>query len=127
MNRFQFVEDHKHVWGVKRLCEVIDVASSSFYAWLNAAAGRAAGAAADDELAARIRRMQDPKQGGDRAYGAPRVTAELNDGVSAGERVNHKRVARVMREHQRALTLDFGHGVSGGYAAIDSVAVALAS
>lgn len=26
-----------------------------------------------------------------------------------------------------ALTLDFGHGVSGGYAAIDSVAVALAS
>jgi hypothetical protein len=27
----------------------------------------------------------------------------------------------------RALTLDFGHGVSGGYAAIDSVAVALAS
>lgn len=100
MSRFQFVEDHKHVWGVKRLCEVIDVARSSFYAWLNAAAGRAARAAADDELAARIRRMQDPKQGGDRAYGAPRVTAELNDGVSAGERVNHKRVARVMREHQ---------------------------
>jgi len=100
VSRFQFVEDHKHVWGVKRLCEVIDVARSSFYAWLNAAAGRAARAAADDELAARIRRLQDPKQGGDRAYGAPRVTAELNDGVSAGERVNHKRVARVMREHQ---------------------------
>mgnify|MGYP003509010868 FL=1 len=100
MSRFQFVEDHKHVWGVKRLCEVIDVARSSFYAWLNAAAGRAARAAADDELAARIRRLQDPEQGGDRAYGAPRVTAELNDGVSAGERVNHKRVARVMREHQ---------------------------
>ena len=33
MSRFQFVEDHKHVWGVKRLCEVIDVARSSFYAW----------------------------------------------------------------------------------------------
>jgi len=29
--------------------------------------------------------------------GAPRVTAELNDGAPAGERVNHKRVARVMR------------------------------
>ncbi|MFC4945658.1 IS3 family transposase, partial [Pseudonocardia sp. GCM10023141] len=31
--------------------------------------------------------------------GAPRATAELNDGVPPGERVNHKRVARVMREH----------------------------
>ena len=29
-------------------------------------------------------------------YGAPRIT-ELNDGTPAGERVNHKRVARVMR------------------------------
>ncbi|GMA22209.1 hypothetical protein GCM10025862_42320 [Arsenicicoccus piscis] len=28
---------------------------------------------------------------------APRVTAELNDNTPAGERVNHKRVARVMR------------------------------
>ena len=24
MNRFQFVEDHKDAWGVKRLCEVVD-------------------------------------------------------------------------------------------------------
>ena len=100
MNRFQFVEDHKHAWSVKRLCEVIGLARSSFYAWLDAAAGRAARAAADEELAARIRVAQDPKQGGDRAYGAPRVTSELNDGVPASERVNHKRVARVMREHQ---------------------------
>ena len=30
-------------------------------------------------------------------YGAPRITAELNDGVPAPERVKHKRVARVMR------------------------------
>ena len=45
--------------------------------------------------------LQDPAQGGDRAYGAPRITADLNDGVTtAAERVNHKRVARVMREHQ---------------------------
>jgi transposase InsO family protein len=34
----------------------------------------------------------------DKAYGAPRVTAELNDGLPAEERVNHKRVARVMSE-----------------------------
>ncbi len=33
----------------------------------------------------------------DNIYGAPRITAELNDGVPDGEGVNHKRVARVMR------------------------------
>lgn len=102
MNRFQFVEDHKDAYGVKRLCEIVEIARWSFYAWLAAASGRAARAAADAALAERIRVLQDPKQGGDRAYGAPRITADLNDGVSAAGRVNHKRVARVMREHALA-------------------------
>jgi transposase InsO family protein len=87
---------------VKRLCEVIEIARSSFYAWLAAAPGRAAKAAEDAALAARIRVLQDPAQGGDRAYGAPRITADLNDDVTPSARVNHKRVARVMREHQLA-------------------------
>ena len=34
VNRFQFVEDHKDAYGVKRLCEVIQIARSSFYACL---------------------------------------------------------------------------------------------
>ena len=102
MNRFQFVEDHKDAYGVKRLCEVVEVARSSFYAWLDSAGRRAAKATDDAVLAARIRVLQDPAQGGDRAYGAPRITADLNDGVPVAERVNHKRVARVMREHRLA-------------------------
>ncbi|GAA3867681.1 IS3 family transposase [Tessaracoccus defluvii] len=102
MNRFQFVEDHKDAYGVKRLCEVVEIARSSFYAWLAAAPGRDARRAADAVLAARIRVLQDPTKGGDRAYGAPRITADLNDGVGAAGRVNHKRVARVMREHDLA-------------------------
>ena len=102
MNRFQLVEDHKDAYGVKRLCEVIEIARSSFYAWLAAAPGRSERQAADAALVARIRVLQDPARGGDRAYGSPRITADLNDGVLAQERVNHKRVARVMREHQLA-------------------------
>lgn len=46
MNRFQFVEDHKDAYGVKRLCEVVEVARSSFYAWLDSAGRRAAKARA---------------------------------------------------------------------------------
>ena len=106
MNRFQFVEDHKDAYGVKRLCEVIEIARSSFYAWLAAAPGRAARAADDAALAARIRVLQDPDQGGDRAYGAPRITADLNDGVrcrvkcAAGEVEVARTPASVVRRLQ---------------------------
>lgn len=93
MSRFQFVADHLHAFEVKWLCAVVEVARSSFYAWLAGADGRAARQAADQVLAERIRVVHDE----DNTYGAPRITAELNDGVPDGERVNHKRVARVMR------------------------------
>ena len=102
MNRFQFVADHQHAYMVKRLCEAVEVSRSSFYAWYAAAPARAERAAADAELAERIRIVQDPEAGGDPAYGAPRVTAELNDGVPLADRVNHKRVARVMKAHDLA-------------------------
>ena len=36
----------------------------------------------------------------------PRITAELNDNTPAGERVNHKRVARVMRAETTKLTTE---------------------
>lgn len=98
MSRFQFVADHQDTFEVKRLCEVVDVRRSSFYAWLKAAPGRAARASRDEVLAGRIRVLNEA----DVTLGAPRITAELNDGVPAGERINHKRVARVMRGHQIA-------------------------
>jgi transposase InsO family protein len=93
VSRFQFVADHRDTFEVKWLCEAVEVARSSFYAWVEAAATRAAKAAADEALEARIRAVHTE----DNTCGAPRITAELNDGVPEEERVNHKRVARVMR------------------------------
>ena len=55
MSRFQFVADHQDTFEVKRLCEVVEIARSSFYAWKAAAPARAAKAAADAELAERTR------------------------------------------------------------------------
>ncbi len=72
---------------------VMQIARSSFYAWLAGAGGRADRQAADEALVERIRVVHDA----DNTYGAPRITAELNDGVDDDDRVNHKRVARVMR------------------------------
>ena len=98
MNRFQFVADHRDAFEVKRLCAVLHVSRSSFYAWLAAAPARAARADADTALAERIRAIHDT----DTAQGVPRITAELNDGAPPETRVNHKRVARVMRQAQIA-------------------------
>ena len=98
MTRFQFVADHRHAFEVKRLCTVLQVSRSSFYAWLAAAPTRAARAGRDAALTERIRTIHDS----DTAQGVPRITAELNDGAPPGARVNHKRVARVMREAQIA-------------------------
>ncbi|MEU7068482.1 IS3 family transposase [Streptomyces sp. NPDC046161] len=91
VNRFQFVADHQRRHGVKRLCSILKVSRSSFYYWRSTASDRAARQAADTRLAARIRIVHLESDG---TYGVPRITAELHD---KGERVNHKRVARVMR------------------------------
>jgi transposase InsO family protein len=93
VSRFQFIADHRDAFEVKWLCTVMEIARSSFYAWCCAAEGREARAAADEALAERIRIVHDA----DGTYGVPRITAELNDGVGEDDRVNHKRVARVMR------------------------------
>lgn len=98
MSRFQLVADHRATFGVKRLCQVLEINRSSFYAWLAAGAGRARRIAADTVLAERIRGVHTQ----DRAYGAPRITAELNQGIPAAQRINHKRVARIMRAHRIA-------------------------
>ena len=106
MTRFQFVADHRDTFEVKRLCEIVDVARSSFSAWLAAAPARAVRASADAALAQRIRAIHDT----DRAQGVPRITAELNDGADPSAdpsadptvRVNHKRVARIMGQEQIA-------------------------
>jgi transposase InsO family protein len=76
---------------VKRLCEVLAIARSSFYAWQASAPARTARAEADAALAKRIRQVHADSDG---TYGVPRITGELRE---RGERVNHKRVARIMR------------------------------
>jgi transposase InsO family protein len=92
VNRFQFVADHQRRHGVKRLCQVIGIARSSYYHWRATAPDRATRAAADARLAARIRVVHRDSAG---TYGVPRITAELRE---TGHVVNYKRVARVMRQ-----------------------------
>jgi transposase InsO family protein len=91
VSRFQFVDDHRELFSVKRLCHVLQVSRSGYYRWRDARQARARRLAADQALATEIRQIHADQDG---TYGSPRVTAELHD---AGRKVNHKRIERVMR------------------------------
>jgi putative transposase len=89
--RFRFVADHRHAYGVKRLCRVLGVSRSGFYAFLDRPPS--AREVADTALAATIAEIYQSSR---RTYGAPRVHAELSRrGVHCGR----TRVARLMRDH----------------------------
>jgi putative transposase len=89
VSRYRFTASEKAGHSVVRLCRLLRVAPSGYYAWKKRApSGRALANAA---LAARIRAVHERSRG---TYGSPRVHAELR---AAGP-VGRKRVARLMRE-----------------------------
>jgi transposase InsO family protein len=93
---YRFISEHRALFGVARLCRVLDVRRPGFYEWRAAAPARAERAAQDDQLATEIAEVHTEHRG---AYGRQRVTVELR---RRGRRVNHKRVDRIMRERQIA-------------------------
>jgi transposase InsO family protein len=94
VSRFQFVDEFGHEFAVKRLCETLGVSRQGYYQWKDRAPARAAKAASDAAATARIKAAHRASKG---VYGSPRVTIELR---TAGEVINRKRVARLMRRAQ---------------------------
>ncbi len=90
--RWRFISDHRDLYGIQRLCRAMGVSASGFYRWIAAAAARAARRSADDDLGARIEEIHGESNG---TYGVPRITRELRERHGP---INHKRVARLMRE-----------------------------
>jgi len=76
---------------VRQLCRLLGVSPSGYYAWRQR--GPSARAQANEQLLVRIREIHRASR---EAYGAPNIHFEL---VESGTRVNHKRVARLMRVH----------------------------
>jgi transposase InsO family protein len=93
-------DDQRHA--VTRLCQAVSVKRGSYYTWKATAPARAAKAAEDQALTGRIREIH---QNSRCTYGAKRVALDLAE-TAAGP-VNHKKVARLMRQagiegrHQR--------------------------
>jgi transposase InsO family protein len=89
VSRYRFIAVEKAHHSVVRLCRVLSVAKSAFYAWHKHQLS--ARAQVDEQLTNEIKEIYDASRC---TYGAPRVHAELRH---RGQRVGRKRVARLMR------------------------------
>ena len=90
--RFRFIKDHREYFGVRYLCRKLFVSFSGFYKWLNRPISLRA--VENGELTHSIKRIFERHDGN---YGSPRIHRTL---VELGLVVNHKRVARIMREER---------------------------
>lgn len=88
MSRFRAVDELKTGYPVKRLCRVLGVSRSGFYAWRSRP--QSPRTMANEELLAMIRRIHDESRG---TYGAPRIHGQLQ---RHGTVVGRHRVARLM-------------------------------
>jgi len=87
--KFQFIEDHRDEYPIVRMCKVLDVSSSGYYAWR----GRPPSARemANRELFQKIKAVYNESHG---TYGSPRIYRKLKKrGVACSE----NRVARLVR------------------------------
>lgn len=89
--KFQFVEDHRDEYPIGRMCAVLGVSTSGYYAWRDRRPSKRA--QANQKLLKRIREIHGRSR---KTYGSPRVHAQL---VAEGIVCNKKRVERLMREH----------------------------
>ena len=85
----EFVKRNQADYPVAALCRILEISTSGYYAWLNRPPS--ARAQSDARLSERIRALHQRSRG---SYGVPRILEDLQE---EGERVNHKRVARLMR------------------------------
>jgi putative transposase len=83
------VSAHRAEYAVKRMCRVLDVSTSGYYAWRTREPS--ARACADEALQNRIVEIHESSRG---TYGVPRIHAEL---AADGVRVGRTRVSRLMR------------------------------
>lgn len=89
--KYQWIKDQGDTFPVQRMCDVLEVCRSAFYAWLkNPVRAREV---YRQELVEQIRQVQEDTRG---VYGSPRVTVELN---ARGMPVCENTVASCMKEH----------------------------
>jgi putative transposase len=111
--KYRFIADHSPEFPVTRMCRVLTVSTSGYYAWRE----RPQSQRAQDNLEL-VDRIKEVHAASRETYGSPRVHAELVQGQ--GIHCNKKRVERLMRIHdirgrqrrrRRVKTTDSNHSL----------------
>ena len=87
--KFRFVQEHRETFRVGKMCEVLEVSRSGYYAWRRRIPSDRE--REDESLAARIQRIHQESRG---TYGSPRIYRALR---KQGARCGKHRVARLMQ------------------------------
>lgn len=87
--KYSFIKSHGSAFGVERMCILLKVSRSGYYAWRGR--GKSRRELANEALLIRIKESYIK---GRRVYGSPRITDDLQ---GSGIRCGHNRVARLMR------------------------------
>ncbi len=89
--KYQVMNEQRGTHGVEKMAEVLGVARSGYYSWIEG--GQSVRAVEEKQLVEKIKEIQEEVS---HRYGSPRMRAEL---LRRGRRVSKKRVARIMREN----------------------------
>jgi len=89
MKRYEFIENYRQKFPVRRLCAMMRVSSSGYYAWRARPTSQRA-----NENAELMIEIADVHRESRKNYGSPRVHKEL---LARGYRLSENRVARLMR------------------------------
>jgi len=87
--KYRFISDHRETFKVGRMCKLLNVSRSGYYAWQKRPESRRS--RQNRALEDKIRVLHKASHG---IYGSPRVHRDLGD---AGVRCGKNRVARIMR------------------------------
>ncbi len=87
--RFGFIRDHRYEFRIRKMCQVLEVSVSGYYAWLRRPESRRS--QANGVLLSEIRMAHQRSR---QTYGSPRMTVELTE---LGHMCSENRVARLMR------------------------------
>ena len=90
--KYAWIEQHRLTYSTTMMCELLSVSRSG----LNAARRRSPSKRSIDD-AALVKQIRESQRRHRGSYGRRRMTTEVSE--AQGRPVNHKRVARVMREH----------------------------
>lgn len=109
MKRYEFIDQHRAEFPVLRMCAVLSVSASGYYAWRSRPVS--VRAQENQRLTAEITEVYEASR---KTYGSPRIYQEL---AARGRSVSQNRVARLMqtgniavkRKKKRKITTDSCH------------------